>query len=826
MAHDSKKRGASSFSAQQPQNKRLELSKIPDAKIEEELEAAIAAGDNAHVLEILDVAPRWMKRQPEYMLLRASALLSVGDDLEALRLLLEIERKNPRFTALYLPLAMFYSNHLCPAHALQAAKRAQSDRDLDDDSRALLSQIVEEATETIQHYASELGLSFEAMQRTCILDERAQIAMEEYKLSEVDYFCREAIKIAPNWNPPHNRRAQALFFLGRVNEAIAISQVVLAREAKNVFALCNLVLYHLGLDQAEQAREYAARLGQLYKKFPVDSMEIEQVITALALVEDTDTLWKIARPYLKAPEDSLSARSWLCLAVAAIRSGKWKDAHKLLEKAGEEELPPAGKDFLDELKTVETQWHPRLAWMPPAYPSVDMFLHPKVMAELGDMLEKFSGPLSPSQKRRLDGFFQKYPFIFTATKRLLWDKDGNQMALQVLGEMDRPDADAEILRFALSQAGSREARLQALTKLVLKERYAGPMPVKIWDEDQEEWRDVELNSQHIGEIEPNARPETIALLEKARKTKDMQEAISLLQAAVEMEPTSPIALFNLGVMLIKSGKTEEGEAFFYRSVEVDPTYTYGHASIALSEADQGHEQEAIDHLRVVGRADVISPDTAVIANMAWLVLALQKHDLKTARQRFEMAAQIYPDHHLLEFYEKKLKEAENFEEQFGFLIEYRRKSIQRTRRKLLATPLTMEMNLLACLETNTKEMLVGSAYFLRMSPAGKKGELASRLAENLLDPEFLQQMLDEYLEGNERETLKWMLETGGVRPWEEFVQKYGDDMNESVYWNYHDPQSISGRLRMSGLFYSGMLEGQPVAFIPADVRPLMRALLK
>jgi len=74
--------------------------------------------------------------------------------------------------------------------------------------------------------------------------------------------------------------------------------------------------------------------------------------------------------------------------------------------------------------------------------------------------------------------------------------------------------------------------------------------------------------------------------------------------------------------------------------------------------------------------------------------------------------------------------------------------------------------------------------------------------------------------------LKWMLETGGVRPWEEFVQKYGDDMNESVYWNYHDPQSISGRLRMSGLFYSGMLEGQPVAFIPADVRPLMRALLK
>lgn len=71
-----------------------------------------------------------------------------------------------------------------------------------------------------------------------------------------------------------------------------------------------------------------------------------------------------------------------------------------------------------------------------------------------------------------------------------------------------------------------------------------------------------------------------------------------------------------------------------------------------------------------------------------------------------------------------------------------------------------------------------------------------------------------------------MLEADGVRSWEEFVRKYGDDAGESTAWNYHEPKSILGRLRMSGLFYSGLLDGQPVAFIPADMRSLLRKLLR
>lgn len=292
-----------------------------------------------------------------------------------------------------------------------------------------------------------------------------------------------------------------------------------------------------------------------------------------------------------------------------------------------------------------------------------------------------------------------------------------------------------------------------------------------------------------------------------------------------MEPTSPIALFNLGVMLAQSGKNEEGEAFIRRSVEVDPNYTYGQASIALTEADLGHEKEALDHLGFVTYADIIAPETAIIANLAWLVLAIRKNDLDTARQRYNMAAQIAPDHPLLERYKKLLTEAESLAKSFGFLIEYQKESAIRAHQRMLKIPLTTETDLLACLATNNKEMMVGTAHFLRVSSSGKKGELASRLAETLLDTEYLQVIVDELMEEREREALRKILEGGGVSPWKEFVKQFGDDREESIYWNYHEPESIPGRLRMSGLLYTGELKGEQVAFIPSDVRPILRDLL-
>jgi hypothetical protein len=44
-------------------------------------------------------------------------------------------------------------------------------------------------------------------------------------------------------------------------------------------------------------------------------------------------------------------------------------------------------------------------------------------------------------------------------------------------------------------------------------------------------------------------------------------------------------------------------------------------------------------------------------------------------------------------------------------------------------------------------------------------------------------------------------------------------MDESAYWRFNEPESIPGRLKMAGFLFVGKLDGQEVAFIPADLRP-------
>jgi tetratricopeptide (TPR) repeat protein len=828
MPFDNKKPDGSFFPISQPLGARFEPPKIREEDIPQIMEEATNSGDYARALEALDAAPRKMQREPEFMLMRATMLGAVGREMEAVQILRELERKQPRLMGLYLPLAMYYLDQEWPAHTLQAAKRALSDRELTAEARQSLNTAITEATAMLQFEAEKLGLSFETMQRASTFHEQAQMAMDENKLSEVEHFSKEAIKIAPNWNPPHNNRAGALYFSGKTAEAISVLEGVLERDSQNTFALQSLTLYYCGLSQVEKAREYAARLLEVSTKFPLDSLEFEHTITALALVGDTSALWTIAKRALSEPADILLGRSWQCLSVAAIHSGKWKEALALLKNAEQlEELTPPGKNLLTKLEEASHQRSPRLEWMPPSYPGADFLFHAKTMAEFDALLRSARGyEFSPSQKRKIDVFFQKYPFILAGMKRLLWDESGTDMAAQTLALLGIPNADAELLRFALSDTGSRDARLNAIMHLVHLGRYTGPKIVKIWFEDKQEWREIELNTQRIGDVVINAKPVTLVLIEKARKTKNQQEAIALLQKAVEMDPTNPMAVFNLGVMLIQSGKEEEGEALTRRSVEVDPTYAYGHASLALTEATRNNKQEATKHLDIVSHTDVITPETAVVANLAWTELAILDHDMETARKRFEMANDIMPDHRLIKRYEERLEEIEELNKKFSPFYEFQRKSAERAHQKLLKTPLTTNMRLHTCMETSTKEMLVATAHFLRTTSSGKKGELAEWLAECLLDPTFLRETLAEDMEEREREALKWMLEADGIHPWSEFVRKFGDDSEESTVWDYHEPQSIPGRLRRSGLFYTGALDGQQVAFIPADLRPLLKEALK
>jgi len=58
-------------------------------------------------------------------------------------------------------------------------------------------------------------------------------------------------------------------------------------------------------------------------------------------------------------------------------------------------------------------------------------------------------------------------------------------------------------------------------------------------------------------------------------------------------------------------------------------------------------------------------------------------------------------------------------------------------------------------------------------------------------------------------------------PWAEFDARYGNDLKESPYWNYHEPQTLMGRLRLYGLLVEATVEGELFVAVPFDLRRLL-----
>jgi tetratricopeptide (TPR) repeat protein len=796
-----------------------------DKQIVEDILQAIDSGNIQAGLDLIDSAPAWIQKKPEFMMMRAAFLAEMDETLEALWIFREVTQKYPHIHAAKLELVNCYVDQEWNAHALDVIEQLKNTYKYNEEGLESIKEVETIIRNIIQTEADKHQLPLDKFRKACYQNEEALMAMNRKNLSGVDHFAREAIKLAPTWCPPYTNHAEALFYTGKISEAISTLEKALVLDPDNVVALSSIITYHVGINQVEQAQQYAQQLANLLPTYSMNGNEIDFIITAFALLEDTARLSSLAEKYTKQPAEDLLNRSWICLAVAAVRSENWKAARLIHKKIYADGLAEGAKLLYSHIQELLIDPSDPNVWRPLSYPGTDLFFYPTIMSEWYSLDEKIPELSLEKARRKLDDFFLQYPFMHTALRKLLWDQEGHVLAIQNLLLTARPDAVDDILRFGLSQTGDQKTRMVALIKLAQKGLYSGPKTVKVWDEKRLKWRDVEVVTQCIGEVVVNARPDTMNLIRQSQATQNQQEALNLLQKAVDGEPTSPMAAFNLGVILSESGEVEEGEALMRRSIEIDPDYHYGHASMALSAATHKDELTANEHLQIVKDADVISPETAAIYNLAMLVLALNKYDFDTAFSYLQIATELNPNHKLLPHFRELIAQSESMVGAMKSLLKYQEKSLQRAQKKMLGHPLSAEMGLRACLNLNTKDMLVGIARFLRTTSSGKKDELADWLADSLLDPEFMQETLDDDLSTHDREALGWLLATDETVTWQELVTKFGSDENESVYWSRHQPESVPGRLRAAGLLYSGVMDGQVVAFIPVDVRLLLKECL-
>lgn len=801
-----------SFPWQQQPKQSFDMEEVFRLADEDNLDAA---------LEMLDSAPKWMQRNEEFKLVRVTILMQAGDLDEAGEILREMERKNPRFAPLYLPLAAWYMQNDWPAHALKAARKIQSAK-IDAEASEQAQAFIDAAGEMLGFLATELDLPREKAEQASWYNEKAQLATIDKNLSEAERATKEALKIAPQWTSPRNNYAQSLFQLGKISEALAQTEQVLTTDPRNVHALNNLVMFHAGLWHPEQAGKAAIRLFELADSFKDDAGEIDIIISALSMVEDTERLWQLAQRYRRKPVETLLSRSWHILGVAAIHKGEFQEAKKLLEKASQDESL-VSTTLLEKVNGMLRQKSTRLRWLP-MYPGLELLISDRLMREWGALVDNIDEYLpTPSQQRKIDAFLEKHPALLAALKKMLWAEEISRFGARGLALANKPEADAELLRFAFSDIGDNQSRMHAAMLLVDAERYSVENPIRFWDENKNEWSEVLLFSQSIGEVDYHVKPAVAPLIEKAQQAKDPKETIAFLRQAVEIDPTCALAMHNLGAFLRQEGELEEGERLIRRSIEVDPSYTFGFANLGLIEAQRGNREAALELLMNVNKAKVITPQTACVSNLAHAVIAIEDGRFEQAEYHLQTAKEMNPDNPAI----SRIEELLQWQRLFGdnnFFASYQKDSAHRFHKKALKTPLTPEMTLESCLNQLTNETLAAMCRFWKTYGSGKKPALVNALTANILNTDIFSETMQELSE-KEREALKSILEAGGWRPWQEFTAQFGDDWDESPWWKYHDPESVPGRLKLAGLLYAGTLDQQQVAFIPVDARPLVKKLV-
>ena len=105
----------------------------------------------------------------------------------------------------------------------------------------------------------------------------------------------------------------------------------------------------------------------------------------------------------------------------------------------------------------------------------------------------------------------------------------------------------------------------------------------------------------------------------------------------------------------------------------------------------------------------------------------------------------------------------------------------------------------------------------------KKKQLIEKISNNLHNTKVLKKVVKN-LRPEESLALLDLLHKNGIMPRNRFTEKYGDDAHESIYWKWHPPTSIIGRLKMRGLVIEGKYNEKIWIQVPKELIPQLEEI--
>jgi tetratricopeptide (TPR) repeat protein len=785
--------------------------------------AKLIEGDRAEeAIELLEPLLASHPRVADLHYYYGYACATAGDLWEGLRGF-ERAMQLSRDPVYWLPLAWLYLDLDLQAHALQAFRNVlRRGGDIPEMDKVTEDIALLEAK--IRDSASELGLSVRQTEQGLRYLEVGGRALQEEDYAAAVAANRQAIRVLGDWPPPLNNLSVALFNDGQPQKAIATARQVLAQDPANIQALSNAIRFLAWTGQEEEAQALWPSLVTLE---PRDAHDRVKMAEAAAVLDQDEFVYEwlkpLDKPGAQLPSPWLLLRARLFLAIAEANMGR-RSAQRRLKNL------PADLPLVGELLTALDKGQSGLGW-------ADRFPYFHI-AELmpWEPMEEFlllAGREEEMAERRFQGqvarFAERYPQLVLVAEKLIWEQQQADEGLALLETIDTPAAHAALRRFGLSQAGDDETRLDALFILQEAGEIAADETLRVWR--QGKWQETQLRQYEISD-EPyrDYRPEVIDLLDQGTEALEQgleKRAEQLLRRALELDPNVKEAYNNLAVIYGRRGDVAQAKEMSQAALEIDPFYVIPRCNLALHLLEEDDLDGAIDMLRPLADVTRFHPYEMAFYSYVQAQTYIQQEEYDLAHKALELALEVWPGHELAEEALQRLEFVTRVQTGFDSFLERRRKRDQAARARLQAQLSTADPPLPVALAIYTKEALTGMAR--RVLPEGgwsalRKAELLATIVEGLSNADNVKRIAGQLADA-EQSALRQVLASGGHMSWQDFDAEYGNDLEESRYWQWHEPKTIMGRLRHRGLLVETTVDGELLVAVPLEVRqPLAEAL--
>jgi tetratricopeptide (TPR) repeat protein len=801
-------------------------SRRPSAELEETLkriDELIAADRPREAIALLEPLLKAYPRLAKVRYYFGLAYVEAGDLWRGLQEYEEAMHLS-RDPDLWLPLAWMYLNLELNVHALQAFRQA------------LRQGVDESEIDAVRHVVADLEESVQEMSRTlgCPLPqvEQGLRRLEEgiRSLQGGDYGAsitanRHAAKLLPGWPPARNNLSLALFFDGQPQEAITIGRQVLAQDPENIQALSNAIRFLAWTGQEDAAKSLWTQLRAIE---PRDDGELFKMVEAAAVLEQDEFVYERLNPLDRsgpgrARKTALPRAIEFCLAVAEANLGKRTARRRL--KALQESVPGAG-DLLAALNAGQ----PGLGWAE-RYPyfRVAELIPQRRMEEFIDLIGRQDQMPDQRFHSQMARFAERFPQFVLAAEKMIWEEKQPEAGIGLLASLGNPAAYAALRRFALSQAGDDEMRLQALGILSEADQIAPGETIRVWLKGQ--WQEIQPRQFEIYEEDTwEYAPAVMELLDRglhAFQQGDYDKAERLFQQALEQDPSVKEAYNNLSAIYGRRGDTERATQMCRAALEIDPHYVLARCNLSMHLLDEGDMEGAADILKPLADVKRFQAHDMAVYSYAQARLFLYQEEYEKARSFLEMALEVRPDYEPAKELLARLQLLTRVQTGFGSFFERQHERALAKRARLQVKLATPDPSLFEALSLYTKEVLSGMGRVVL--PWGgwsglHKPELRDQILAGLEEPDNVERMVTQ-LDEEERAALRRVMAHGGHLPWSEFDAEYGNDLEESPYWQWHVPETTMGRLRYHGLLVEATVDGELLIVVPLELRPALAGIL-